>query len=833
MQGRQRIGQMASTGRQACPTGAIDSPDRQDIVDNFKAAVRSLLSTPGPTLVVIATLALAIGANTAIFSIVNGVLLRPLGYGDDSRLVVLWATTGSAGSNLFRLSPADYRDMRDGAGAFDGQVALYRAIGSTLTGLDQPAQVGSLTVTARIFGVLDARPALGRFYTDEDEDPGSGKKVVITHASWTRRFGSDPDIIGSTIELDSIPYAVVAVTEQGFQFPPGDDDMELYFPMGLTDTILLERDHRMFDAIARLDDGVTLDSARAEISAMARQLAGEFPDTNEGWGMTAEPIRTELLGDLGPMLLVLSGAVFLVLLTACANIANVLVARSTSASREFAVRAALGARPRDLCVRSLAESLILGGVGGGVGVLLAFWGAAFLRSVMPAEIPRLGAIGVDGMVLSVAAALSVGATVLFGSLPALRSMAPDLHELLKPAGASGTATSAGQRLRELMVVVEVALAIVLLVGAGLMVRSFARLGQVDPGFRQDGVVSVAVKIPRSRYARSDFRPFFEQFVERVRQIPGIRKAGAVSDLPMSNVGLGLEMEFTVLGLEAADPTARPNAQIRLVIPGYFEVMGMEIISGRAFSQLDTSSDVLVGLVNETLVGRYFTDYDPIGRTVDILGIGKVEIVGVAADIRSGGLQSRYESEVFLPYGRIATQQMQVVAQSDMDTAAVARAMGDVLNDIDPQLRPAEVAAISDLLWESAAQPRFNTALLSGLAICAAILAVVGTYGIVSYSVAQRTSEIGVRMALGANAAATVLMIVRQALRIVVVGAALGVLGAVGATQFLTQLLFEVEPTDLVTYVAVLAAAVLVGVLAAWLPARRATRIDPVSALRHE
>jgi len=298
-----------------------------------------------------ATLALAIGANTAIFSIVNGVLLRPLGYGDDSRLVVLWATTGADGSNLFRLSPADYRDLREGADAFGGQVALYRSIGSTLTGLDQPAQVGSLTVTARVFSVLDATPALGRFYTDEDEDPGSGKKVVITHASWTRRFGSDPDIIGSTIELDSMPYTVVAVTEPGFQFPPGDEKMELYFPMGLTDNILLERDHRMFDAIARLDDGVTLESARAELGAMAAQLAREFPDTNRGWSMTAEPIRRELLGDLGPMLWVLSGAVLLVLLTACANIANVLVARSTAASREFC-----GRWPKACCWVSSAAS---------------------------------------------------------------------------------------------------------------------------------------------------------------------------------------------------------------------------------------------------------------------------------------------------------------------------------------------------------------------------------------------------------------------------------------------------------------------------------------------
>jgi putative ABC transport system permease protein len=569
------------------------------------------------------------------------------------------------------------------------------------------------------------------------------------------------------------------------------------------------------------------------MSAMAAELAGEFPDTNEGWGMTARPLRSELLGDLAPMLWVLSGAVFLVLLTACANIANVLVARSTAASREFAVRAALGARPRDLCIRSLSESLILGVVGGAGGMLLAFWGAAFLRSVMPAEIPRLGALGVDWLVLLVGAVLSIGSTVLFGSLPALRSIKPDLHELLKPAGASATATAGGQRLREVMVVVEVALAIVLLVGTGLMVRSFARLSEVDPGFRQDGVVSVTVQIPTSRYARSEFRLFFEQFVERVGQIPGVKAAGAVSDLLMSNVGISLEMEFTVLGLDAAMPTANPNAEIRLVIPGYFNAMGMELVRGRVFDRLDTSSERSVGIVNETLVERYFPDFDPIGRSVIVKGIAEVEIVGVAADVRSGGLQSKYESGIFLPYGRIAVQQMQVVAQSDLGTAAVARAVGDVLADMDPQLAPSEVAALSDLLWESVAQPRFNAALLSSLALCAAILAVVGTYGIVSYSVAQRTSEIGVRMALGADAAATVSMIVRQALRIVLVGAALGILGAVGATRFLNQLLFEVQPNDLVTCGVVLSAAILVGLLAAWLPARRATRIDPVSALRHE
>ncbi len=799
-------------------------------MDNFKAALRSLLSTPGPTLVVIATLAIAIGANTAIFSVVDGVLLRPLGYGDDSRLVVVWATTGSGGSDIFRLSPADYRDLRDSAESFDGQVALYRSIGSTLTGLERPVRVGSFTVTPRLFRVLQARPAAGQFFTDQDEVPGGGKKVIITHASWTRRFGADPLIVGSTIEVDSEPRTVVAVTEPGFQFPPGNDEVEMYFPMGIGDAILLDRDHRMFDSIARLGDGVAMDAARAELDAIADQLAGEFPDTNDGWGLTVRPLRDELFGDLTTTLWVLFGAVMLVLLTACANIANVLIARSTAAGREFAVRAALGARRSDLCKRSLAETLILGLLGGTAGVLLASWGMGLLRAVLPSGIPRGESIGVDGTVLLFAAGLSVGATVLFGSLPAVRSMTPDLSELLKPTGASA-GSSGGRRLPELMVVVEIALAIVLVVGAGLMLRSFTRMSEVDPGFRKEGVVSVAVKLPTLRYDRTEWRPFFEQLVERVEQLPGVKVAGAASDLPMSDVGLGFEMEFTVVGLDALSPTARPNADFRLVLPGYFEAMGMEIVRGRAFDKLDLTSDRFVAIVNETVVERYFQNVDPIGRSVRVASLGEVEVAGVVADIRHAGLQSKYESELFLPYGRIATYEMHIVVQSDLSTAAVASAVGDVLADIDPQLAPSQVVAISDLLWESVAQPRFNTALIGSLALCAAILAAIGTYGIVAYAVSQRTAEIGVRMALGADAAATVALIVRQALGIVLAGAVLGVFGALGATRFLGRLLFDVQPTDPLTYSVVLMAAVLIGALAAWIPARRATRIDPVAALR--
>lgn len=802
-------------------------------MDNFKAAARSLLSTPGPTLVVIVTLAIAIGANAAIFSVVNGVLLRSLGFGDESELVVLWQTNEAQGLENSRFSMGDYRDVRDSAAAFDGQVAMYRYVGFTMTALDRPARVSSLIVSPRVFSVLQSGPALGRVFGEDDEKPGSEKQVVLTHASWTRRFGADPEIVGTTIELDSEPYTVVGVSEEGFHFPPGDDRVEMYTPLTLDDGILLDRAHRMFDTVARLSNGVSLAAANDELAAIADRLDREFSGTNEGWGMRARPLRAEVLGDVATTLWVLSAAVFLVLLIACANIANVLVARSSATTREFAVRAAVGARALDLVKRSLAESLLLGLFGGASGLLLALWGVALLRAVMPAEVPRGAEISLDGSVVLFGALLSIGASALFGLLPAFRSMSPNLAELLKPAGAAGSIVASGRRLRELMVIVEVALAIVLLVGAGLMVRSFARLNDVDPGFRQDGVVAVAVELPRSRYQTDERRTFFKQLVARVAKLPGIKGAGAVSDLPMSEVGVAFEMSFTVLGLDALAPTVRPNADFRAILPGYIEAMGIKLVRGRSFDILDGEDDRRIALVNETLVQRYFADIDPIGQVLRMPMAGDLEIVGVVSDIRHGGLQSEFAPELFIPYDQIAVSEMHIVVYSDLEPAAAAAAVTNVLADMDPQLAPTAIVTIADLLWESVAQPRFNTALLASLAMCAAVLAIVGTYGIVAYNVTQRTGEIGVRMALGADSAATVSMIVRQALGIVILGSVLGLFGAFGATRFLTQLLFGVRPTDPLTYGLVLVAAVVVGGVAAWMPARRATRIDPVSALRED
>ncbi len=794
-----------------------------------REAFRSLLRTPLPTFVVVITLAITIGSTTAIWTVADGVLRQPIGYQDEDRLVVVWGSTDPLGSSVFRLSPADYRDLRDDADSFNGQVALYRSIGSTLTGGDRPARVGTFAVTPRLFEVLDAQPLLGRFFSYEDETPGSSKKLVLTEASWRRRFAADPNIVGKTLELDDVTYTVVGVTAPGFHFPPGDDEVEMYFPMVLGDAILLDRDHRMFDAVARLADGVSVSSASEELEAIADRLAREYPETNQGWYLTVAPLRGEILGDLAPTLWALLGAVLIVLLIACANIANVLIARAARSGGEYAVRSALGAQKEDLLLRSLAESTLLGTAGGFAGLVVALLGIAVLEATLPGVLGRLTNIGASPGTAIVTACLALGATLLFAALPALRAMRPDLAGVLS---ASGTSRRVGTgRIRELFVVAQVALAIVLLVAAVLVLQSFTRLARTDPGFDPGDVTSVVVQLPTSRYSRVEWKPFFERVIEEVGELPGVQTVGAVSDLPMSSVGLGFEVEFTVPGLEALSPTARPNADFRFVAGDYFEAMDMAITSGRAFDTGDALGERVVAVVNETLARRYFADLDPLGRVVDTEILGEITVVGIVDDVSHRGLLNKHESEIYVPFGRLATREMHVVVESTLGTEAVAGGVSGVLSSIDSQLAPTRVEPVADLVWESIARPRFLAALLACLSLCAAVLAAIGIYGIVSYAVAVRTAEIGLRMALGADARATLRWLVARTVLVVVAGSVLGVLGAIASSRFVGRLLHDLAPIDPLVYALTVLAACTIAAAAASLPALRAVKIDPVAALR--
>lgn len=803
---------------------------------DFKEAFRSVIGNPGVAFVVISTLALAIGANTALFSVLNGVLLRPLPYPDPDDLVILWGANPSQNIAQAQLSTGDYRDFRSRAESFGGLLAAYRHEGNTLTGVDRPERLESVLVSPHLFQTLGVDAHLGRTFQPSEETPGNEKLVVLSHAFWARRFGADPDLVESTISLDSEPYTVVGIMPEGFEFPAGEPEVELWLPLTLSEQAQLDRAHRMYNAVGRLAAGVTLEQAAGELDTIAAQMATEFPETNEGWQLELIPAKQQLVGEISATLWVLFGAVTLVLLIGCVNVANVLVARSSEVAKDYVIRAALGAGRAELLRRSLAESLVLAAMGGVAGLLVALWGISVLRSVIPGSVPRGASIGIDFTVLAFTLLLTVGAGLLFGILPALRVMRQDIVEVLK-SGGGGHGSAGGRRARWLtdaMIIIEVALALVLLIAAGLMVRSFVQLSRVDPGFRKEGVASLMVSLPPSRYQGFEQnRQFFLDLIDRVRATPGIDSAGAATRLPMSSLGTEFEMPFTVQGLDIESPTERPRADFRGVIPAYLRTMGIPLIRGRLFDDFDGQEGREVAIVNQVLVRRFFPDEDPLGKVIDMPMAGSAEIVGIVGDTRHDGLQSDVRPELYVPFRQLSLPDMHVVVFSDMETASAAALVEEELVAMDAELAPTEITSIEELLSESIAQPRFNMALLVGLAVCAAALAAVGIYGVVSYSVVQRTGEIGVRMALGASASDTVAMIVRQALWVVGIGVALGVVGAIGAARFVEGLLYGIGPTDPATYLAVGSLVIALGALAAAIPARRATAVDPVIALRKE
>nr|MDQ3419825.1 ABC transporter permease [Acidobacteriota bacterium] len=576
---------------------------------------------------------------------------------------------------------------------------------------------------------------------------------------------------------------------------------------------------------------------RQEMTAVAAGIARENPDTQTGWGVAIVPAHEQVVGDIGGTVWVLFGAVVFVLVIACANIANILLARSTRASRDFAVRAAFGAGRWTLVRRSLVESAVLTVTGGTFGLLVAWWGIRALRPLMPATVPRAEAIGLDVPVLVFTAAVSIVSGMLFGLVPAWRAMRPNVMEVLQEGGRGSTPSRAARRLANIMVAAEVALALMLLVSAGLLIRSFVRLTSVDPGYRTSGIVATHVVLPRARYQPpAAKRQFIADLVERVGQLPGIVRASAVSVLPMSPVGVEFDLPFTVDGLAATSPSERPRARYRAVMPGYFETMGIAMRRGRTFDSFDGREDgAKVAIVNESVVRRYFGSLDPLGKLVHMPMAGDLTIVGVVSDIRHDGLEASAEAEVFVPYFQFPLSEMQIVMATGpgQDAGTAARGVKAVLAALDPRLPIARVSAIEDLVSASIAQRRFNTTLLAGLALCAALLAAVGVYGVVSYSVARRTPEIGVRMALGATAGRTFRLVVLSALKVVSIGVAAGLAGAVVAGRSLQHLLFGVAPFDAMTFIASGLAIVAVAVSAATVPAFRAAKIDPVVALRQD
>ena len=781
---------------------------------------------------VVLTLGLAIGINSTIFSVLDGVLLRPLAYADPGRLVVLWESNAESGQPQSETSGATYLDWRARTRTFSS-LGAFRYRGFTLTGNGDAEHVASVEASPALFRTLAVSPLVGRVFTDEEEQPGHERLVVLSHGAWQRRFGGRADVAGQTLRLDGETYEVIGVMPKTFQLPAGDRDVEIWTPLTLDLRSLQSRPHRMYRTIGRLAPGATLTQAQQDMDAVARDIARAHPDTNAGWGVRLVPAHEQVVGDIGTTLWLLFGAVVLVLLIACANIANLLLARSARTSRDFAIRASLGAGRGLLLARSLVESGLLAAAGAAVGLGVAWLGTRALRPLIPLTVPRAEQVALDWRVVAFTAVIAITAGLVFGTVPAWRAMRPNLADVLQEGGRGSTVTRRARRLSDIMVGAEVALALMLLVGAGLLIRSFVNLTSVNPGFRTSGVVSLEIILPQTTYeSGAAKRQFYADLLDGVRALPGVAHAGAVSALPLSPLGTQFDIPFTIDGLAASSPAERPRAAYRAVMAGYFEAFGISLTKGRLFDTFDgRDKGPRVAIVNETLVDRYFRGVDPLNRQVKMPMAGDLTIVGVVGNVRHDGLQLAAKPEVFVPYYQLALSEMQLVIESGDDPAAIVTRVKGVLGRLDPALPVAKVSRVEELLSASVAQPRFNMALLIGLAMCAATLAAVGVYGVVTYSVTRRTSEIGVRMALGASARDTFRLVVADAARVIMTGIVVGLAGAALMGQAFRGLLFGVPPIDAMTFTASAIALTVIGILAACLPAARASRIDPVIALR--
>ena len=797
---------------------------------DLRYALRALRGDPGFTLVVIATLGLGVGINTAVFSLLNGVLLRPLPYDEPERVMTLWESAPELDILQDQVSAGTYRDWLERSTSF-AALGAYSFESLILGGGDVPEQVSGARISPSVLEVVGVPPALGRPFRDDEAAPGNDDVALISHGLWTQRFGADPSAIGSTVVIDDEPLEVVGVMPPDFEFPPDADAVSVWMPLTIDTRLFDVRAMRVYNVVGRLAPGVSVDRARAEMGAISAGIARENPESNRGWGSNVTPALQQVVGDLATLVVVLATAAGLVLLIGCVNIANLTLARSSVSQREFAIRGTLGAGAARLLRRSLTESLLLVALGGGFGIALGGLGVFVLRRFLPPDLPRIDEIGMDPTVLGFAVVASLAAGVLFGLYPAVRATRPRLVEVLQDAGRSGSGGRRARRMRNAMVSAQVALALVLLVNAGAMLRSFARLLDVDPGYRTSEVTVAALSLPENEFpARGDQVAFWNELVDRVAVLPGVEAVGAVSALPMSPLGIDFDLPIRIEGRESPSMAEQPRAGYRAVVPGYFEALDIPLVRGRLLDRFDREEGRPVMVLNESAERLLFPGEDPLGRILGVPMAGTIEIVGVVGDVRHGGLDAPPGPEVYVAFENFPVRDMHLVAHGAADPAALTAAIRQEIGAIAPALPVTRVTSMETLVSDSLAQPRFNMVLLSAFAVSALLLAVVGIYGVISYSVVQRTSEIGIRMAVGSDGPGTFTLVVGQTLLYVMAGGAIGTVASVFTGRFVRGLLFEVSPLDPTTMAAVMAVLLVTAAGAAAIPARRATRIDPSTAL---
>jgi putative ABC transport system permease protein len=806
------------------------------LLQDLRFGARGLARSPGFAAVALATIALGVGANTAIFSVVNAVLLRPLPFPQPERLVAAFQTLPAQGVDAGGVSYPNYTDWRDQAKAFDGLAAI-RMHDYTLTSQGDPALLLAGTVTANLFQILQSPALLGRTLLAADDDPSAAPVAVLSERLWRSRFQADPAIVGKTIFLDRQACTVVGVMPAAFKTPPETPAAELWLTLThdpVFGDLSKRRGGHYLRIVGRLRPGVPLARAEAELAAVQRTLASDFPKENEGWGARLMPLDESEVASARTALLVLLAAVGLVFGIACVNVANLLLARASARSREVAIRTALGAGRGRLLRQFLAEGLVLAAGGGALGLGAAIGSLRALRAWPPPDLPRVGEIRLDGAVLLFALAISLLSAIVFGAAPAFQASRPNVAGELK-AGSAGAGESGGKkRLRRALVIAETAISFVLLIGAGLLTKSFARLQTVALGFQPSHVLTSGLSLPRTQYSKpEEWIGFYTRLVERLKAEPGVESAAAVLPLPMT--GGGLNFAFSVEGRPAPAAGTDLTANYTALTPDYFRVLEVPLLRGRLFEDSDAASAPKVCVISDAFARRHFKGEDPLGKRL-VFGFKDAvarTIVGVVADVKRNGPGEPSQPEMYVPFEQDPWWAAYLAIRTKGDPVTLTASVRQAVAALDPALPVADIQPMTQIVSDSVQQPRFRTTLLGLFGVTALLLAIIGIYGVIAYDVGRRAREIGIRLALGAGKADVLRLVVGQGLALMAAGLAVGVAGAAVLTRFLSSLLFETRPLDIATYAAVSVVLLGASLVACWVPARRALRVDPIRVLRND
>ncbi len=820
----------------------------QTLWQDLRYGLRTMARSPGFTAVAILTLALGIGSNTAIFSVANAVLLRPLPFYEPDRLMQVWHTPPQAsfpGIPTFAVSPANFLDWRSQNQTFE-DMSAYGFGRYTLTGTGHPEAIRMVAATNGLFSILRAKPLLGRVFIAGEDEPGREHEVVLSNGLWRSRFAANPDIVGKNIELNGHAFTVIGVMEPGFEFPISsdpEDRPQMWKPLAWTDQERGIRDDHNFGVVGRLKPGVTLKQAQADLYGISNRLAQTYPKENKGWGAIAIPMRQDLVGDVRPALLILLGAVAFVLLIACANVANLALAKSLSRRKEVAVRAALGASRRRLLQQALTESLLLALAGGTLGLLFAHYGVVLIVDFLAGRLPRSNEIALDGWVLAFTLIISLASGLAAGLLPALRMAKADLNEALKQGLGRNTSDSGGNRTRNVLVVSEVALSLMLLVGAGLMIRSLWTLHHVNPGFDPNNVVTMSVSVPTGKFTEPAQQiSFFNRVLDGVRALPGVQSAGVIDSLPLSDNGS--HQPIFVEGQPKLPMADLPEVDVRLISPGYMGAMHIPLLRGRDLDDSDSAGRPGAVLISESMAKQLWPNEDPIGKRLTMYFFPNLtrEVVGVVADVKLNAMnETRPAATLYASLAQMtpATGEewssfgMNLTVRTKSDPLNVVPAITNSIRDIDPEVPLLNVRTMGDSVSASLLPEHFTMLLLVAFAGLALLLAVIGIYSVMSYSISRRTNEIGIRVALGASPSDVLRLVVRQGMTLAILGSAIGIAGALALSRLMASLLYGIKPTDPITFIVVAIVLTLVALAACYIPARRAMRVDPIIAVRYE